>query len=156
MSFRSCTASRICRGEGGPITSVVATLLDNLHLPTERLDHVVSVAGKREVRRMRTHLQGLAVIARVAPLLGLLGTVVGLVEAFLAVSRMQGPPNPSILADGIWQALLTTVAGLMVAIPAILSHEWLRGLVDELVYGMQEAVSNVLATDVGGSPAREG
>ena len=83
-------------------------------------------------------------------MLGLLGTVVGLVEAFRAVSTMQGPPDPSVLASGIWQALLTTVAGLLVAIPAIISHEWLQSRIDELAIRMQEAVTEVL-TALGGS-----
>jgi biopolymer transport protein ExbB len=57
---------------------------------------------------------------------------------------MTGPPEPSVLANGIWQALLTTVAGLVVAIPAILSHEWLRGRIDEIALTMEEAVAEVM------------
>lgn len=138
-------AIALAREAPGPITNVLGTLLNNLELPERERDQIVEVSGNRELRRAQTRLRGLAVIARVAPLLGLLGTVVGLVQAFLAVSTMQGPPNPSVLANGIWQALLTTVAGLIVAIPAILSHEWLQGRVSQLAFAMQEGVTELLA-----------
>jgi len=138
-------AARLCQQHEGPAAKVVELLLRTLHRPFEEREQIVRVAGELELRRLERGLRGIAVIARIAPLLGLLGTVVGLVEAFLAVSTMQGPPDPSVLASGIWQALLTTVAGLLVAIPAIVSHEWLRSRVDALAFGMQEAVTEVLA-----------
>lgn len=138
-------AAHLCERDAGPLGNVLATLLRALELPTEERDQVVAVSGHRELRRMERGLRGIAVIARVAPLLGLLGTVVGLVQAFIAVSSMKGPPEPAVLANGIWQALLTTVAGLMVAIPAIISHEWLQSRVDEMSFGMEEAVTAVLA-----------
>ena len=138
-------AREACKNHPGPAASVVTTLLGTLDLPPEERDPIVTVAGNLEIRRLERGLRGIAVIARISPLLGLLGTVVGLVEAFRAVSTMLGPPDPSVLASGIWQALLTTVAGLLVAIPAIVSHEWLRTRIDDLTGGMQEAVTEVLA-----------
>lgn len=138
-------AAALCRSTGGPIANVLGTLVRALDRPKDEREQIVLVSGNREIRQMERGLRGIAVIARIAPLLGLLGTVVGLVEAFIAVSTMQGPPDPSVLASGIWQALLTTVAGLLVAIPAILSHEWLQSRVDEMALQMQEAVTEVLA-----------
>ena len=141
-----------CEASPGPVASVLGTFLRTLHLPTEEREQILAVSGSRELRRMEQGLRGLSVIARISPLLGLLGTVVGLVSAFLAVSTMQGPPDPSVLASGIWQALLTTVAGLMVAIPAILSHEWLQGQVDELAFSMEEAIAELVALVHPGAP----
>jgi biopolymer transport protein ExbB len=138
-------AEEICKLDATPVGNVLGTLVRTLDRPKDERDQIVTVSGDREVRRMERGLRGIAVIARIAPLLGLLGTVVGLVEAFLAVSTMRGPPDPSVLANGIWQALLTTVAGLLVAIPAILSHEWLQSRVDDVAFSMQEAVTEVLA-----------
>jgi biopolymer transport protein ExbB len=143
---RLMDAADACKQAGGPVASVLATLMRTLDRPRDEREQIVIVAGNREIRQMERGLRGIAVIARIAPLLGLLGTVVGLVEAFLAVSTMQGPPDPSVLASGIWQALLTTVAGLLVAIPAILSHEWLQSRVDEVALQMQEALTEVLAS----------
>lgn len=138
-------AANACRDTGGPVANVLGTLVRALDRPKDEREQIVTVSGNKEIREMERGLRGIAVIARIAPLLGLLGTVVGLVEAFLAVSTMAGPPDPSVLASGIWQALLTTVAGLLVAIPAILSHEWLQSRVDEVAFQMQEAVTEVLA-----------
>jgi biopolymer transport protein ExbB len=147
---RSAEAADVCKQTGGPVANVLGSLVRALDLPKDERDQIVIVAGNREIRDMEHGLRSIAVIARIAPLLGLLGTVVGLVEAFRAVSTMQGPPDPSVLASGIWQALLTTVAGLLVAIPAIISHEWLQSRIDEMALRMQEAVTAVLAA-VGGS-----
>ena len=146
-------AANACKVTGGPVANVLGTLVRALNRPKDEREQIVTVSGNKEVRQMERGLRGIAVIARIAPLLGLLGTVVGLVEAFLAVSTMVGPPDPSVLASGIWQALLTTVAGLLVAIPAILSHEWLQSRVDEVSFQMQEAVTEVLAAV--GTPAGE-
>lgn len=139
-------AEHLCERDDSPVANVLGTLVRTLDRSKEEREQIVTVSGNRELRRLERGLRGIAVIARISPLLGLLGTVVGLVQAFIAVSTMQGPPDPSVLANGIWQALLTTVAGLMVAIPAILSHEWLQSRVDEMAFGMQEAVTEVLAT----------
>jgi biopolymer transport protein ExbB len=137
-------ATALCRTKNGPVSNVVGAFLRSRELPTEDREQIVAVSGDRELHRLERGLRGLAVIGRIAPLLGLLGTVLGLVQAFLAVSTMTGPPEPSVLANGIWQALLTTVAGLVVAIPAILSHEWLRGRIDEIALTMEEAVAEVM------------
>jgi len=144
-SGRLDEAERTCKADASPVGNVLGVLVRTLHRPKDEREQIVTVSGNREIRRLERGLRGIAVIARIAPLLGLLGTVVGLVEAFLAVSTMRGPPDPSVLASGIWQALLTTVAGLIVAIPAILSYEWLQSRVDELSFSMEEAVTEVLA-----------
>jgi biopolymer transport protein ExbB len=147
---RTTEAADLCKRTVGPVAKVVGSVVQALGRPADEREQIVTVTGNREIRDMEHGLRSIAVIARIAPLLGLLGTVVGLVEAFRAVSTMQGPPDPSVLASGIWQALLTTVAGLLVAIPAIISHEWLQSRIDELAIRMQEAVTEVLAA-VGGS-----
>lgn len=150
-SGRYDEASEICAAQPGPVANVIATYLRSRNLAREERDQILAASGSRELHRLERGLSGLAVISRVAPLLGLLGTVMGLVEAFLAVSTMQGPPDPSVLASGIWQALLTTVAGLIVAIPAILSYEWLQGRVDGIALAMEEALAEVAGLSAGSS-----
>ncbi|HXV62898.1 MAG TPA: MotA/TolQ/ExbB proton channel family protein [Vicinamibacteria bacterium] len=147
-------ASSLCRENRGPIMNVLGTSLRSRDLSSEEREQILTVSGNRELHDLERGLRGIAVIARIAPLLGLLGTVVGLVEAFLAVSTMQGPPDPSVLASGIWQALLTTVAGLVVAIPAIVSHEWLQSRIDALALAMEEALAEV-ASFGASSPASD-
>jgi biopolymer transport protein ExbB len=139
-------AADLCKRVDGPVGHVLRSLVQALDQPQYEREQIVAASGNREIRQMERGLRTIAVIARIAPLLGLLGTVVGLVEAFAAVSTMEGPPDPSVLANGIWHALLTTVAGLLVAIPAIMSLEWLQSRVDEVALQMQEAVTQVLAS----------
>src|SRR5690606_10699861 len=120
-------AIAVCRRNRDPVAHVLITFLRAMELPMREREQLVSASGSREIRRMERGTRAIAVIARLSPLMGLLGTVVGLVTAFRTVATVQGSPDASLLAGGIWQALLTTVAGLIVAIPAIMSHEWLEG-----------------------------
>lgn len=83
-----------------------------------------AVAVEDLLNRLDARLGVLAVTARVAPLLGLLGTVLGMIQTFSHLSSMQGAVDMTSLADGIWQALLTTAAGLSLAVPVVLAHQW--------------------------------
>ncbi len=82
------------------------------------------------IRRMERYLRGLATIATVSPLLGLLGTVIGMIKSFIQIEIHGGSVNASLLAGGIWEALLTTAAGLAVAIPCILFYNIFQGRVE--------------------------
>lgn len=88
----------------------------------ETLEFVLIHAVEREVERLTKNLSTLGVLASVAPLLGLLGTVMGMIKAFIVVQRMGGGVNASVLAGGIWEAMLTTAMGLLVAIPLLFFH----------------------------------
>ena len=81
--------------------------------------------GKEEFSELARHLGALASISGIAPMLGFLGTVTGLIAAFQAVATAVGQPSPADLADGIWEALITTVFGLVVGIPAATAYNWL-------------------------------
>jgi biopolymer transport protein ExbB len=136
-------AARNCEDARGPVARVLGTLFASQRFPEAARKELIEIAAEREVREIEWGLRPLGVIARVAPLLGLLGTVLGLVEAFVAFSTGHGQPNPALLADGIWQALLTTVAGLIVAIPAIFAHEWCESQADSQVFKIREALTQV-------------
>jgi len=87
-------------------------------------------AIEEEVRDLSRYLQALATIANIAPLLGLLGTVIGMIKAFMVIQEMGGKVNAAVLAGGIWEAMLTTALGLAVALPAMVAHSYLSGRVD--------------------------
>jgi len=140
---RIADAAQVCASGRGPVARVLAGLFDAWSLAEDQKKALVTVAAERQLREVEWGLRFLAIIARVAPLLGLLGTVVGLVEAFIAFSSEGGQPSPTLLADGIWKALLTTVAGLTVAIPAIFAHEWCAARADAQAFSMKEAVARV-------------
>ena len=99
--------------------------------------------ARRLLVEARSGLRALDVIATVAPLLGLLGTVLGMIEAFQALQDSGARADPSALAGGIWEALLTTAAGMAVAIPAALALAWYESLVDSVAADMEDLATRV-------------
>ncbi len=100
--------------------------------------------GSAELRRLEARLRGLAVIAHTSPLLGLLGTVMGMITAFMNIEQSGAVVDPSVLSAGIWQALITTALGLVVAIPSLTAFHLLEGEVDRLRAAMSDAAVRVL------------
>ncbi len=94
--------------------------------------------------RLRSHLHIIELIAGLAPLLGLLGTVLGMIEAFQAMEAAGKQVDPSTLSGGIWVALLTTAVGLVVAMPAVIIHNWLEKRVDNYAAGLNDRVGRML------------
>src|SRR5512147_1078887 len=130
-----------------PLGQVLATGLAYRHAPRDVLKEAIEDAGRHVVHDLERYLNPLGTIAAVSPLLGLLGTVSGMIRAFTAITT-QGVGNPAILAGGISEALITTAAGLAVAIPALIAYRYLRGRVDGLVIQMEkESLKLVQAID---------
>lgn len=115
-------ALQLAEATPGPVAAVLAEGLRHTGAQADLLEEMISLAGFRELVRLNKHLHILELIGRIAPLLGLLGTVMGMVGAFRQVAAAKGAVDPSLLAGGIWEALITTVAGLCVAIPALVLH----------------------------------
>lgn len=115
-------------------------------LKTGRETAVVS-AGNAVVARLEARLSILSVIARLSPLLGLLGTVFGMIETFSAVASAPGGVEMTALADGIWQALITTAAGLSIAIPTILGLSYFESRVDDVAERLNRASDLILDGD---------
>jgi biopolymer transport protein ExbB len=110
------------QAHSGALAAVLRALLAVPSHDKADLEDVALMHARRELRQLNTRLPTLHLIAGLAPLMGLLGTVVGMVKAFQQVATAEGAVNPALLASGIWEALLTTVAGLVVAIPAVILH----------------------------------
>lgn len=100
--------------------------------------------GRSRVLLLGSNLRALEVIATLAPLLGLLGTVLGMIDAFRAMEAAGQQVDPAVLSGGIWQALLTTAVGLAVAIPVSLAHSWLERRVENESAAIQDAIERVL------------
>ncbi len=100
-------------------------------------------AARRELRPLEGGLGMLGLIAMLSPLIGLLGTVMGMIDAFRALSDAGGAVDPSLLSAGIWVALLTTAAGLIVAIPATVAHGWFEGRLARFADLAEQAIGEV-------------
>lgn len=103
--------------------------------------------GNEEVARMNALIRLLELIAMVSPLLGLLGTVLGMIQSFQELELAQGAANASVLAGGIWQALLTTAAGLLVAIPAAIAAGLFAARIDSAAQAIESAVGRLMLAD---------
>lgn len=150
--------ARLCEGdEAGavgvladqrhPAARVMRAALDAVR--DSRLDEdaartEIARVGSREVRSLESWLRALSAIGHLSPLLGLFGTVLGMIEAFMTIERAASAVNPSQLAGGIWEALLTTAFGLMVAIPAMAAFYLFEGEVDRLRSMMKDGSVRIL------------
>lgn len=138
-------ARRECASVSCPLGEVLLVVLDAWDGPDDVRDSMASVAIEEQLLAAERGLRGLATIGRIAPLLGLFGTVAGLIGAFRAFGIDAARPDPALLAAGIWQALITTVAGLAVAIPAIIAYEWFATRVDRLAFLLRAAAVRLVA-----------
>jgi biopolymer transport protein ExbB len=118
--------------QSSPLGQVLAAGLAHRHSPREVMKESIEDTGRHVVVELERYLGPLGTIAAISPLLGLLGTVSGMIRAFTAITA-QGVGNPTVLAGGIAEALVTTAAGLTVAIPSLIAYRFLRGRVDGLV-----------------------
>lgn len=126
-----------------PLGRVLAAGLINVNNSREVMKESIEETGRHVVHEMERYMNSLGTIAAITPLLGLLGTVIGMIKVFSVITA-QGVGNPAVLAGGISEALITTAAGLSVAIPSLMAHRYFRGLIDSLVVFMeQEAIKMV-------------
>jgi biopolymer transport protein ExbB len=123
--------------QSSPIGQVLAVGLAYRHASRDVLKEVVEDAGRHVVHDLERYLSPLGTIAAISPLLGLLGTVSGMIRSFTAITA-NGVPNAALLASGISEALVATAAGLTVAIPSLIAYRYLRGRVDGLVVKIEK------------------
>lgn len=137
-----------------PLGRILATALANRGADREALNEAIEDTGRHVVHELDRYLITLGTIATISPLLGLLGTVLGIMRVFASISQ-GGLGNPAALAGGISEALITTVAGLTVAIPAYILHRYLRGKVDDLVVRMERETQRLINAVRGSQPGLE-
>lgn len=140
-------AIEMCDATPGPIAHILKAGILKHDRSRQEIKEAIEEAGLYEVPRMEKNLTALATTAHISPLLGLLGTVVGMVKCFQVIqekSTSLNPVSPGDLAGGIWQALITTVAGLTVAIPAYVAYNYLVSRVDSLVLDMERSATDLI------------
>lgn len=121
-----------------PMGRVLAQAIEVKDQDRETLETVIVHSTDEEVRELSRYLQALATIGNIAPLLGLLGTVLGMIRAFMVIQEMGGKVNAAVLAGGIWEAMLTTALGLAVALPTIVAHSYLVSRVGKYEATLQD------------------
>jgi biopolymer transport protein ExbB len=122
---------------GSPLGRVLAAGLINRHLSRDLIRESIEENGRHVVHEMERFMNTLGTISTIAPLLGLLGTVIGMIRVFTAITVI-GIGDPAQLAGGISEALITTAAGLSIAIPSLIFHRHLKRKIDELVVAMEQ------------------
>ncbi|MEJ2479838.1 MAG: MotA/TolQ/ExbB proton channel family protein [Acidihalobacter sp.] len=136
-----------------PLGQILATGLRNRNRTHELMKERIEETGRQVVHELERYLNTLGTIAAVSPLLGLLGTVFGMIQVFSVITSV-GVGNPHILAGGIAKALITTAAGLSVAIPTLVFHRYFRGLVEKLTVEMEDQAVRLADTLRGMKNAR--
>lgn len=127
----------VCQRTGTPLARILLAALQNHGRPRDHIKTVVEEVGSREAAPLERYLGLLGTITTISPLLGLLGTVLGMIRAFTIIAA-EGRGTPATLGGGISEALITTAAGLFVAIPAILLHKYLTSRAERMVMEMEE------------------
>lgn len=149
-------ALTICEENGSPVAMVFAHGVRKWGKPSVEVEQAIIDGGERQVASLRRHLRVINGVATVSPLIGLLGTVWGMLESFNQVALAGGMAKTEELASGIALALVTTAAGLIVAIPSLISYMFLSGRVDNLVMKMddlaQQIVHNISAEALAETP----
>lgn len=133
-----------CMQEKSPVANIVRKGLKKYKLGHTRVKEAIENAGRQEVSKLEKGLTILATVAGVAPLLGFLGTVTGMIQAFMTIEDLAGAANPSDLAGGIWEALTTTAFGLIVGIPALAFYNYFLSSVKRTVEDMETVANDVI------------
>jgi biopolymer transport protein ExbB len=139
-------AISFCMLEKSPIANMVRKGLKKFGLGHQRVKESIENAGRQEVNKLEKGLSVLATIAGIAPLLGFLGTVTGMIQAFMTIEDLAGTANPSDLAGGIWEALTTTAFGLIVGIPVLAFYNYFLSAVKKFVAEMETVANDVVDT----------
>jgi len=133
-----------CERKDVPITRILKQGLERLGRPISEIQDAVQAAGKHETFALEKRTNLLASVAGIAPMLGFFGTVLGMIRAFQEIQNLQGNVNPSVLAGGIWEALVTTAAGLLVGILALFAYNLLIGRIRRLTNDMERSATDFI------------
>ncbi len=130
-------AKILCSQNDSPIARMIEKGVSRIGSPLKTIEASIENVGKIEVFKLEKNLPTLATIAGAAPMMGFLGTVMGMVNAFIAISQEEGSVSPKLLSSGIYTAMVTTVAGLMVGIVAYLAYNFLVSRVQKVIHRME-------------------
>ena len=137
-------ALEFCEKHPQPVPRIIKEAILRSDRDRGEIKESIEDAAAHEIPYLERYLGILATIATIAPLLGLLGTVTGLIRGFMAIESLGGLVNPGDLARGIWEALVTTVGGLTVAIPAYIAYNYFASRVNNLILQMEKSTTRIM------------
>ena len=137
-------ARLLCAQFDSPIARMIEKGVSRIGSPLKNIEASIENVGKIEIFKLEKNLSVLATIAGAAPMMGFLGTVIGMVEAFIAIAQQEGSVSPKLLADGIYTAMITTLSGLVVGIIAYLGYNYLVTRVSKVIHKMEYASINFI------------
>ncbi|MCK5580153.1 MAG: MotA/TolQ/ExbB proton channel family protein [Candidatus Omnitrophica bacterium] len=141
---KTTEALKLCENINDPVAHILAIGIRIRNRAKEEQEKIISRAGSKIIRQLEANLRGLAIIGNITPLLGLLGTVTGMIKAFMKIQELGGRVDASVLAGGIWEALITTAAGLSVAIPTLVAYHYFEGIVDNISARLRDEAGELL------------
>ncbi|REG90323.1 MotA/TolQ/ExbB proton channel family protein [Algoriphagus antarcticus] len=130
-------AKILCAGEHTPVANMIAKGVERIGSPLKNIEVAIENVGKIEIYKLEKNLNLLATVSGAAPMIGFLGTVAGMIQAFIAIAQEEGMVSPKLLSEGIYEAMITTAAGLVVGIIAYLGYNFLVSKVSKLVHNME-------------------
>lgn len=130
-------ARRLCAETKTPVARMVDKGISKLGYPLKNIEAAIENVGKIEINRLEKNLSTLATVAGAAPMLGFLGTVTGMIQAFMAIAQAEGSVGPKELSGGIYQAMVTTAVGLIIGLPAYVGYNYLVSKTDSIVHNME-------------------
>ena len=151
---RPVEAMQAAKAAKGPVAGLARAAVSNYGRPYSEIKDAIEMAGREEVHAMERKMNVLDGIVTLAPLLGLLGTVTGLIKNFQVLSAFAGLTTPAQLSGGIAEAMITTAAGLIVAAPLMLIYSWLSVVIDDKVAEMDRRAAELLAIAAGDGGGR--
>lgn len=132
-------AKMLCADEKTPIANMIAKGVERIGSPLKNIEVSIENVGKIEIYKLEKNLSLLATVSGAAPMIGFLGTVAGMIQAFIAIAQEEGMVSPKLLSEGIYEAMITTATGLVVGILAYLGYNYLVTQVSKLVHRMEYA-----------------
>lgn len=130
-------ARLLCSQTDSPIARMIEKGISRIGSPLKNIEASIENVAKIEIFKLERNLSTLATISGAAPMMGFLGTVIGMVKAFISISQEEGSVSPKLLSDGIYTAMITTVAGLVVGIVAYLAYNYLVSRVQKVIHKME-------------------
>jgi biopolymer transport protein ExbB len=139
-------AKLVCNDTNNPVSRMILKGLNKLNTSLKNIESSIENVGKIEIYNLEKNLSLLATISGAAPMIGFLGTVTGMIQAFISIAEEEGAVSPKLLSSGIYEAMLTTAAGLFVGIIAYLSYNYLVSRVEKLIHKMEYTTIEFIET----------